>query len=75
MVRDSSTVINWGLDKGIGSWKLPPLLYEIRELSSLLGLRSVFEYVPRDSNLLADMLANIGVGRVSCFVSSDLLKC
>lgn len=46
VVGDSSTA------KGMGSWQLAPLIYEIRDLSSFL--RVSFVQVPRDQNPLAD---------------------
>lgn len=34
---DSQTIISWGMGKGNVSWCLAPIIYEIRELVSLLN--------------------------------------
>lgn len=53
---DSATIISWGLGKGDGSWCLASIIYEIRELISLLNCS--ITHVDRSQNELADKLAN-----------------
>lgn len=56
---DSAVVISWGLGNCIGSWDLVPIIYEIRELISVLSI--CLFHVDRSWNELADKLANWGV--------------
>lgn len=69
---DSATVVGWGLGKGGGSWKLAHVMYEILDLSDLLGVSYV--HVLRDQNCLVDKLANLGVGLSSIYIGSELLN-
>lgn len=69
---DSVVVIGWELGRVIGSWKLSHLVYEIRELATLIGIS--FVYIPHDQNVLADKIANLGLGLESIVVDSSILE-
>lgn len=51
-----------------GNWKLAHVIYEIRELMNVLIVTLV--HVLREQNVLADKMANWGVGLPSIFVDS-----
>lgn len=51
---DSEVIVDWGLGRGLGSWRLLPLLYEIREL--VVALSISLSHVDRCQNELANVL-------------------
>lgn len=70
---DSSIVIGWALGMVERYWKFAPLLYEIKELETMLGVS--IAHVLRDQNIMADKLANLGIGMSSSFVGCDFPDC
>lgn len=66
---DCKMVIGWGKGIGNGLWQLSVFIHEIRELSRLLGVSLV--HIPREQNVLADKLANSGVGLSLVFIGDS----
>lgn len=67
---DSAVAISWGNEKCMGSWELAPIIYEIRELMTLLSILLV--HVNTSRNQLADKLANWGAGSHVIFSGNSI---
>lgn len=69
---DFQTIISWGMGNGNCFWHLSPVIYEIRELISLMNVSLI--HVVRNQNGLTDQLANWGIDHDMVHCDSCLLR-